>query len=92
MDNFNYDGDYDNNDNVAGSSQQPNHPFGNPYLIATVVVGTTYVENYLDKQPCRTSALTGHQLMLELQHGNATRIYENFRMDSDVFFISCAIY
>ncbi|KAL7171441.1 hypothetical protein ACSBR2_036152 [Camellia fascicularis] len=83
MDNFNDDGDYDNNDNVTGSSQQPNHPYGNPYLIAVAVVGTIYAENYLNKQPCRTSSLTGHQRILELQHGNATTIYENFRMDRD---------
>ncbi|XP_028053617.1 uncharacterized protein LOC114257983 [Camellia sinensis] len=68
MDNFNDDGDYDNDNNVVGSSQQLNHPHGNPYLMATVVVGTIYAENYLNKQPCRTSALTGHQWMLELQH------------------------
>ena len=61
--------------------------------MAAAVVGTIYAKNYLNKQPCRTSALTGHQRMLELQHGNATRIYENFTMGRDVFFyINCAIY
>ncbi|KAL7161843.1 hypothetical protein ACSBR2_042337 [Camellia fascicularis] len=34
MDNFNADGDYDNDENVTGSSQQPNHPYRNPYLMA----------------------------------------------------------
>ncbi|CAL5327299.1 unnamed protein product [Camellia sinensis] len=53
------------------------------------VAGTIYAENYLNKQPCRTSALIGHQWMLELQHGNATRIYEKFRMDRDVFYQLC---
>ena len=57
--------------------------------MAAAVAGTIYAENYLNKQPCRTSALTGHQWMLELQHGNATRIYENFRMDRDVFYQLC---
>ncbi|CAL5361456.1 unnamed protein product [Camellia sinensis] len=57
--------------------------------MAAAVAGTIYAENYLNKQPCRTSALTGHQWMLELQHGNATRIYENFRMGRDVFYQLC---
>ncbi|KAL7215719.1 hypothetical protein ACSBR1_027796 [Camellia fascicularis] len=83
MDNFNDNGDYDNDDNVARSSQQPNHPYENPYLMEAVVTRTIYAENYLNKQPCRIFSLIGHQWMLELQHGNTTKIYENFRMDKD---------
>ncbi|CAL5360482.1 unnamed protein product [Camellia sinensis] len=41
------------------------------------------------KEPCRTSSLTGGKWMVELQEGNRTRIFENFRMEREVFYQLC---
>ena len=40
-----------------------------------------YHELYLSKQPCRNSALTGHDYVLEILNGNSSRCYEQLRMD-----------
>ena len=53
--------------------------------------GTYHMENYMVKEPCRTSALTGSMWMQELEEGNPVRIYESFRMHRDVFFKLCTL-
>ncbi|CAL5372908.1 unnamed protein product [Camellia sinensis] len=44
------------------------------------------------KEPCGTSSLTGGKWMVELQEGNQTRIFENFRMEREVFYQLCTKY
>ncbi|KAL7193268.1 hypothetical protein ACSBR2_024975 [Camellia fascicularis] len=41
------------------------------------------------KEPCRISSLTGGKWMVESQEGNRTRIFENFRMEREVFYQLC---
>ena len=58
-------------------------------LATVATVAVTYATNYLIKEPCRTSCLTGGMWMVELQEGNQTRIFENFRIEREVFYQLC---
>ena len=49
-----------------------------------------YDRLYLNKQPCRTSTLTGHEWVQEIIRGNPTRIYESLRMDKQTFSLLCS--
>ena len=44
-------------------------------LCAGFACGTYYWENFLVKEPCRTSKLTGSLWVQELEEGNPIRIY-----------------
>ena len=58
-------------------------------LLTGAACGSYHIENFLVKEPCRTSALTGSLWIQELEEGNAIRIYESFRMHRGVFFNLC---
>ena len=60
-------------------------------LSATLACGTYYTENFLVKEPCRTSELTRSLWVQELEEGNPIRIYQSFRMHRDVFFNLCTL-
>ena len=50
-----------------------------------------YHNAYLTKQPCRNSALTGHDYVLEILNGNNSRCYEQLRMNKHVFLSLCNV-
>ncbi|XP_028061231.1 uncharacterized protein LOC114264730 isoform X2 [Camellia sinensis] len=82
------DDHHDENTEDEGSTLETQQH--NNILLATVAtVAVTYATNYLMKEPCRTSSLTGGKWMEELQEGNQTRIFENFRMEREVFYQLC---
>ncbi|XP_060969893.1 uncharacterized protein LOC133037093, partial [Cannabis sativa] len=43
------------------------------------------------KEPCRNSALSGHEYVMEVLHGHDSRCYDLFRMDKDVFKLFCGV-
>ncbi|KAF1891425.1 hypothetical protein Lal_00017060 [Lupinus albus] len=50
-------------------------------LATTAVLIVDHSLKYMCKEPCRTSALTGHGWVQELLYGHDIRCYENFRME-----------
>ncbi|XP_062085765.1 uncharacterized protein LOC133791874 [Humulus lupulus] len=50
-----------------------------------------YNQLYLSKQPCRNSALSGHEYVMEVLHGHWNRCYDLFRMNKDVFKLFCGV-
>ncbi|KAM6583514.1 hypothetical protein CsatB_010516 [Cannabis sativa] len=50
-----------------------------------------YNQLYLTKEPCRNSALSGHEYVMEVLHGHDSRCYDLFRMDKDVFKLFCGV-
>ncbi|XP_062103745.1 uncharacterized protein LOC133814850 [Humulus lupulus] len=50
-----------------------------------------YNQLYLSKQPCRNSALSGHEYVMEVLHGHWSRCYDLFRMNKDVFKLFCGV-
>ncbi|XP_060961641.1 protein ALP1-like [Cannabis sativa] len=50
-----------------------------------------YNRLYLTKEPCRNSALSGHEYVMEVLHGHESRCYDLFRMDKDVFILFCGV-
>ena len=80
-----------NNDesNMASSSSHAEDDIARTnhmLLMAGYACGTYYMENYLVKEPCWTSALTGSMCVQELEEVNPVRIYELFRKHIDVCF------
>ncbi|KAL7237409.1 hypothetical protein ACSBR2_003657 [Camellia fascicularis] len=86
-DQWNDDHDDEDTDNKGSTSQTQQN--NNMLLAKAATVAVTYATNYLIKEPCRTSCLTGGMWMVELQEGNRTRIFENFRMEREVFYQLC---
>ncbi|XP_062117238.1 uncharacterized protein LOC133831084 [Humulus lupulus] len=50
-----------------------------------------YNQLYLSKQPCRNSALSGHEYVMEVLHEHWSRCYDLFRMNKDVFKLFCGV-
>ncbi|XP_062112560.1 uncharacterized protein LOC133823730 [Humulus lupulus] len=50
-----------------------------------------YNQLYLSKQPCRNSALSGHEYVMEVLHGHWSRCYDLLRMNKDVFKLFCGV-
>ena len=50
-----------------------------------------YNQLYLSKQPCRNSALSGHEYVMEVLNGHWSRCYDLFRMNKDVFGLFCGV-
>lgn len=48
-----------------------------------------YWNSHVDKMPCYTSILSGHEYVQELLNGHPDRIYNVFRMDKHVFLRLC---
>ena len=48
-----------------------------------------YERSYIDRRPCRTSALTARMYTLEFLVGHEARCYENFQMKKQVFMNFC---
>ncbi|KAF1874411.1 hypothetical protein Lal_00029838 [Lupinus albus] len=51
----------------------------------TVVLVVDHSLKYMCKEPCRTSALTGHGWVQELLYGHDIHCYEKFRIEKHVF-------
>ncbi|GMP46656.1 hypothetical protein CsSME_00014718 [Camellia sinensis var. sinensis] len=84
---WNDDHDDEDTDDKGNTSQTQQN--NNMLLATAATVAATYATNYLIKEPCRTSCLTGGMWMVELQEENWTRIFENFRMEKEVFYQLC---
>ena len=56
-----------------------------------VMHAANYFLNYVEKSPCRTSALTGHEWVQEIMNGHDIRCYQQFRMRKHVFLHLCNI-
>lgn len=56
-------------------------------IVASVLglSAASYADAYFFKEPCRTSSLTGAAWVKELEEGNPTRIFKNFRMSKAAF-------
>ena len=62
----------------------------NMLLYSGLAVMQQYHMSCIDKVPCRTSSLTGHDWVIELLTGHDGRCHENFRMESDIFLKLCS--
>jgi hypothetical protein len=61
-------------------------------LLAAGFVFVTVFLPYIDRQPCRTSPLSGERYTQELLGcGNERKIQENLRMERSLFLKLCAI-
>ena len=60
-------------------------------LLSMVMHAANYFLNYVEKSPCRTSALTGHEWVQEIMNGHDIRCYQQFRMRKHVFLHLCNI-
>ena len=60
----------------------------NTLLLAAIANVEQYNMSYVDKIPCRTSALTGWAWIMELL-SNKTRCHENLRMSRELFLALC---
>ena len=81
FDNFNVDApsgfiDKENSDSKCDSEDEAKFDFVNP------IVGEmfAYMQWHYDKQPMRTSVLTGNGYMEEVEEGNPKKCFELFRM------------
>lgn len=54
-------------------------------LLLMAMHAANYFLNRVEKNPCRTSILTGHGWIQEILHGNDNRFYEQLRMRKPVF-------
>ncbi|GFS37793.1 hypothetical protein Acr_00g0053960 [Actinidia rufa] len=60
----------------------------NTLMLAVIANVEEYNMRYVDKIPCRTSALTGWAWLMELL-SNKTRCHENLRMSKELFLALC---
>ncbi|GMP40163.1 hypothetical protein CsSME_00010718 [Camellia sinensis var. sinensis] len=81
--------DHDDEDTEDEGSTLQTQQNNNMLLTTAATVAMTYGTNYLIKEPCRTSSLTRWKWIVELQEGNRTKIFENFRMEIEVFYQLC---
>eukprot|EP00256_Glycine_max_P067873 XP_025982468.1 uncharacterized protein LOC102662637 [Glycine max] len=73
------------------SSDDEDHITKNKVLMFAVANVTNYFMNYVVKNPCRDSSMTGHRWVSEILNGHPIRCYQMFRMKKLVFLELCDI-
>ena len=73
------------------SSDDDDHITKNKVLMFVVANVTNYFMNYVVKNPCRDSSMTGHRWVSEILNGHPIRCYQMFRMKKLVFLELCDI-
>ncbi|KAG4941226.1 hypothetical protein JHK87_045097 [Glycine soja] len=73
------------------SSGDDDHITKNKVLMFVVANVTNYFMNYVVKNPCRDSSITGHRWVSEILNGHPIRCYQMFRMKKLVFLELCDI-
>ncbi|KAG5006318.1 hypothetical protein JHK85_024860 [Glycine max] len=73
------------------SSDDDDHITKNKVLMFVVANVTNYFMNYVLKNPCRDSSMTGHRWVSKILNGHPIRCYQMFRMKKLVFLELCDI-
>ncbi|KAL5194344.1 L10-interacting MYB domain-containing protein [Glycine soja] len=73
------------------SSGDDDHIMKNRMLMFVVANVTNYFMNYVVKNPCRDSSMTGHRWVSEILNGHPICCYQMFRMKKLVFLELCDI-
>ncbi|GFS31990.1 hypothetical protein Acr_00g0020260 [Actinidia rufa] len=83
-----YDDDDDSVQQAAAAHYATRRRNTNTLMLAAIANVEEYNMRYVDKIPCRTSALTGWAWLMELL-SNKTRCHENLRMSRELFLALC---